>query len=240
MEKQISILEVIQLFIRRWWILLIGAVAGMFLFGFYTSFFVTPMYVSTGALYTENSTGTTDADVNDVNLNTIMVRKELVQTYAEVLTSNVFLKKVAAECGLDYSYSQIRGMLSMSAKNETEILVIRVRSANPQHSYIIAQKIVDLASEQISSVVSGGGVKILDEPEYAKAPSSPNMKTNVTMGGMLGVLLSAAIVFLIDFTDNKIKNAEQLTKLFISPVLGEIPYFSSETKKNRMKLQKSA
>lgn len=232
MDKQINIIDLARLYMRRWWILLVGVVVGALMAFLYTVFFVTPMYVSAGTLYTKNTNDYVTKQVTDVNLSTLMVRKELVQTYAEVLTSNVFLKQVAEESGLGYTYDQILGMVSMHAKNNTEILVVRVKSPNPQHSYIIVQTLMNLADKQIMTVVEGGSVKILDEPEFPKTYSSPDFMKNMQVGAIVGLLLSAFVVFLIDFLDNKIKNAEQVAKLFGYPVLGEIPYVTRRKQKD--------
>ena len=231
MEKQINLMDLLKLYMRRWWVLLIGLAIGGILVGTYTALFVTRMYESASSLYTENSNDYLSQDVTDVNLNTIMVRKELVGTYAEVLTSNTFLKKVAEKSGLGYSHSELLSMLTMTSKNETEILVIIVKSSNPQHAYILAQTITDLAEEQISSVVEGGSVKILDEPEYPTTYSSPNILTNTQIGMLIGFLISLLIVFVIEMLDNKVKDVSQISKEFNYPILGEIPYFAIGNKK---------
>ncbi len=232
MDKQFNFVELIRLYLHRWWVLLIGIIIGGIVSGVFTVFFITPIYVSAGSMYTENSNDVVAKDAKDVNLNTIMVRKELVQTYAEVLTSNVFLKKVIAESGLNYTHEQLLQMISMSSKNNTEILVISVESTNPRHAYIIAQVIMNLAEEQISSVVQGGSVKLLDEPEYPQTYSSPKIGNNIKIGMLVGFLLSLFIVFIIEMLDNKVKDPEHITNLFQLPVLGEIPFFAANSKKN--------
>ena len=239
MEKEIDIINLLRVYLHRWWVLLIGILVGGIISGVFTVFFVTPMYVSAGSMYTENSNDVVAKDVKDVNLNTLMVRKELVQTYAEVLTSNVFLKKVAAESGLGYTHEQLLSMISMSSKNDTEILVISVKSPNPQHAYIIAQVITNLAEDQISSVVEGGSVKLLDEPEYPQTFSSPNIGNNVKIGMLVGLLLSMIAVFLVEMLDNKVKDAEFIAKQFQLPVLGEIPYFVNDSKKDEPDFKKA-
>ena len=80
MEKQINLMDLIKLYLRRWWVLVIGILIGGIVMGMFTKFFITPIYVSAGSLYTENSNDIVTQDITDVNLNTIMVRKELVQT----------------------------------------------------------------------------------------------------------------------------------------------------------------
>jgi len=121
-DKQIKLLDLVKFYMHRWWILVIGLLAGAILFGTYTACFVTPIYQSTCSFYTENSKDMLTQDATNVNLNTIMVRKELVATYAEVLSSNVFMKKVAEESDLGYTKEEILSMLSMTSRNNTEIL----------------------------------------------------------------------------------------------------------------------
>lgn len=233
MEKQINLMDIIKLYTRRWWVLVIGLVVGGIIAGTYTTFFVTRIYESAGSLYTENTTDIVQQDITDVNLSTIMVRKELVATYAEVLSSNTFLKKVAAESNLGYTNEDIIKMLSMASKNETEILVISVKSPYPQHAYIIAQTIMNLAEEQISTVVEGGSVKLLDEPEYPQTYSSPNILRNTQLGMAIGFILSVILVFAVEMIDNKVKDANQISAMFKYPVLGEIPYFVMANKKQQ-------
>ncbi len=240
MDKQINLMDLLKLYLHKWWALVIGILIGGIVAGVYTAAFVTPIYESAGSLYTENTNDIVAQEITDVNLSTIMVRKELVQTYAEVLTSNVFLKKVATESALGYTHDQLLSMLSMTSKNETEILIISVKSANPMHAYIIAQTITNLAEEQISSVVEGGSVKILDEPEYPTHYSSPNISKNIQAGMLVGLLLSAIIVFVIEMLDNKVKSAEQIAEQFEYPVLGEIPHFAINSKKDEEKKTKQS
>ena len=230
MDKQINLMDLLKLCMRRWWALVIGLVVGGIVSGVFTSFFVTPIYVSATSLYSENTSDTNSTEVDNVSLNTIVTRQTLVQTYAEILTSNVFLKKIADETNLGYAHEDILKMLSMTSKNDTEILVIKVSSPDPNHAFVVAKKIVEHASEQVSRVVEGGSVKLLDEPEYPEKPSSPDVGRNIKLGMVGGLLLSLILVFLVEYLDNKVKSAEQVSETFGYPVLGEIPFYSSGNK----------
>lgn len=250
MEKQINLMDLVKLYLHKWWVLVIGLIVGGIIAGSYTAFFVTPIYESSGSLYVESGGDILSQGTADVSLNNLMVQKELVGTYAEVLTSNVFLKKVAAESGLGYTHEQLLGMISMGGKNETEILIINVRSPYPQHAFIIAQTITNLAEEQISTIVQGGSVKLLDEPEYPQTYSSPSISRNIQIGMLVGLLLSMVLIFAIEMIDNKVKDSDQISEQFKYPVLGEIPYFAvngntkqgekqtKETKKTKQTIQK--
>ncbi len=239
MEKQINIMDLMRLYLHRWWALLIGLVVGAIISGIITVFFITPEYTAIGALYAEDSNDTMKHNIQGVDLSTLVVRKELVVTYAEILRSNDFLKKVAQESGLDYTYSELQNMLYMEAKNETEILAVYVTNKNPQHAYIIAKTLMNMADEQVGFIIDGGSLKILDEPSYPEFPSSPNVPRNIQIGALAGLMISLLIVSLIDMFDKKVKDAIHLSEYFNYPVLGEIPFLdpvkerSEKEKKNK-------
>ena len=238
MDRQINLMDVLKLYLKRWWVILIALIIGGTIAYAYTTSFVTPMYTSYGTLYTENTSDILNKDVSGVDYNTVMVRKELVGTYAEVLTSNSFMQIVADQSGLDYTPAQIRSMIAMQAKNETEILVIAVRSTNPSHSHIIAQKILDMAPGFVSEIVEGGSVKILDQPVFSDVPSSPNVIRNTEIGAILGILFSLALILAIEIIDNKVKDAESVSEMFKYPILGEIPTMQQRGRKEKKEKNK--
>lgn len=245
MDRQINLMELLKLYARRWWCLLLAIIVVAGIAGVYTKLFVTPMYTSYGTLYSENST---KKDINaegEETLNAVMVRQELVTTYAEMLSSNTFLEQVAEESKLGYTGSQILKMISMTDKNDTEILVVSVTTPNPEDSQIIAQKIVDLAPDFVKEITKGKGtVTVLDRPVTSYNPSSPNLGKNMQVGGFIGLLLSLIIVFAIEMLDNKVKDADAVAEAFKYPILGEVPYFvavsKNETKKKKRAATKTA
>ena len=238
MNRQIDVMDILKLYMKRWWCLVLAIIVGGTIAGVATKLFVTPLYTSYCTLYTENSTDIVSQNVTEVNLSTVMVRKELVQTYAEVLSSNTFLARVADESDLGYTGGQILRMISMTDKNDTEILVVSVTTPDPNHSHIIAQKIVDLAPGFVSEIVEGGNVRLLDQPVYSGVPSSPNTVRNVEVGAIIGLLISLIIVFAIEMLDNKVKDVDAVAEMFKYPVLGEIPFFTTGTKKENTKKKK--
>ncbi len=233
MDKQFNLTDLLKLYLRHWWRIIVVMLICAILSGVYTLFFINPTYESAGSLYAENTSDTVSGTTN-VNLSEVMVRQELVKTYAEVLSSNVFLKKVAEETNLGYTYRDILNMITMRDKNETEILIISVESEDPAHAYIIAQTMINLASDQIAEIVEGGNVKVLDEPEYPEEPSSPSLVKNIAVGLFGGLILCMAVIYVLELLDNKVKDSEMLSKTFKYPVLGEVPYISAaiNSKKN--------
>ena len=56
---------------------------------------------------------------------------------------------------------------------------------------------------------------------------------------LVGLLLSMIAVFLVEMLDNKVKDAEFIAKQFQLPVLGEIPYFVNDSKKDEPDFKKA-
>lgn len=96
MEEQININDILSLFARRWWVILLcGLIVGAVTFSF-TYFLVAPVYTSSGTLYVNNV-----KDKNAINLtqNDIMLSQKLVNTYAEILNSEILPPKYLQEAG---------------------------------------------------------------------------------------------------------------------------------------------
>jgi len=237
MDRQINLMDILKLYLKRWWIIAIAIIVGAVIAGIVTTTLITPMYTSYGTLYTENTADIMSQNVTEIDYNTSMARKELVKTYAEILSSNSFMQLVADQIDLGYSAGQIKSMVSMSSKNETEILIISVTSPDPTTSHIIAQKVLDIAPKFVSEIIEGGSAKILDQPVFSKNPSSPNLVKNVEIGAILGILFSLALILAIEIIDNKVKDADSVAAMFKYPVLGEIP--SMQNHKFGKKVKKS-
>ena len=114
-------------------------------------------------------------------------------------------------------------MTSISNIEETGILYVKVRNADPKIAYTLTNKILELAPAELERVVVRGTATIIDPAEMPTSPSSPNIPRNTVLGAFIGFILAVIFVFLADLFDNTIKTADELEKNFGLPVLGMIP-----------------
>jgi protein tyrosine kinase modulator len=63
----------------------------------------------------------------------------------------------------------------------------------------------------------------LDPPSLPSKPYSPNRLKFSEMGLAFGIGLGAALVFLLEFLDDRLHNDQDIEKLLLTPVLSEIP-----------------
>jgi capsular exopolysaccharide synthesis family protein len=78
-------------------------------------------------------------------------------------------------------------------------------------------------SLQILSQLQSGNVQVAQAATPPSGPSSPKVKRNTALGGVLGLLLGVALAFLLERLDRRIKEPEDLERIFRLPLLGMIP-----------------
>ncbi len=65
--------------------------------------------------------------------------------------------------------------------------------------------------------------QIAGEASVPSSPSSPNTKRNTLLGALLGLVLGISLAFLLERLDRRIREPEDLGKLYRLPVFGVVP-----------------
>ena len=219
-EKEINLLEILgAIWQRKVIVILLAAIIGVLAF-VKVSFFTDDKYASRGTLYISNISS--DVNTNKLTQTDILSARELSATYKEILFTRSFLNEVATVVGGEYSWVEIKSMVSISSVNDTELLSISVVSKNPKDSYMIAQAILEKAPEKLTSVFSSGQVTVVDEAVYQKEPIDKGVFKYTALGALAGVVLGVIIVFLFHFFDNKVHKSDDIAKRYKVSILGEL------------------
>ena len=226
--KEIDIMELLQLiWKKRILVVLLAllAAAATFLSVYYS----TPLYESGGVLYVSNrDLGQMTPTLSDGKTSTsdINASRSLVTSYLEVLKTDDFLLKVAAELNNDpnnhYTPAKLRSMITMSALNETELLYVQAISPDPNVSYEVVSAVLKYAPDTLIYVFDSGSAKIIDTPKISKNPINNNIVRKTVIGFFVGACLGCVIIFLLHFFDQKIHKSSDLVKRYELSVLGEI------------------
>ena len=219
LEDQVKIRDIIDLLLKRLWIILICGILAGGIALFYSMFFMPPQYTSTGKLYVFNTPNRTSA-ATTADINTSV---RLVKTYSEVLRSETFTQIISQKLNSVVSASLIKSMTTLSGVGDTEILQISVTSTDKDLARDIVQAILLSAPDEIMRVVKAGAVEIIDNASTPKSPTSPNIQRNTIFGAFFGMVVSIALIFIVNFFDNSIKDEGELTSKYNLPVLGIIP-----------------
>lgn len=220
MKEELKIMDIVDMLMRRWWLILISMIVVGVMAFIYTEVFIEPSFQSVGALYVNATKEKVD---QTVTASTITASQKLVNTYAEILKRRTFLEDVAKDIDNKYTVKALQHVISISSINETEIMEISVITNDPDDSYLIAHSVLMRAPDELMRVVEAGSVKLLDDAKKNAVAVSPNLRQNTLIGVLLGIILGALIIILLEFIDTRIKNAESIVAKYEEPLLGEIP-----------------
>lgn len=204
------------------WIIVIGVLTGA-LVGILSALFITPKYSSSTKLYVNNTQDKTAY----ITQSDLAVAKSLVATYIVVIESDTTLEKVAAEADVDYTPKEIRKNLKAASISGTEAFSVTVTDPDADVAYRLAAAIVAVAPDEISRVVEGGNVKVIDQPKMALEPNSTGVVRNAVIGFFAGLVVSFVVFFLTELLDITIYEEEDLDGKFAYPVIGVIPMIAT-------------
>jgi succinoglycan biosynthesis transport protein ExoP len=76
---------------------------------------------------------------------------------------------------------------------------------------------------QVVSNSGGNNVRLMDRAVVPGAPYTPDVKRNLMLGALAGILLALGLVLAIDYLDDTIKTPEDITRRLKLPFLGLVP-----------------
>lgn len=219
-EMTIDLLAACKLLLKNAWFIITGAlIAGVAAYGL-TYFLITPTYKSTTKLYVNNSTN--DKVSTSITTSDLSASAQLVKTYAAIISSDTVLEKVIAQVGTDATAEALRKKVDVQSVNSTEVFEVSVVTTDPVLSADYANAIAIIAPSQISEIVEGSSVKVID---YAKVPTrrdGPNYKRNTLIGLLAGFVLVAGVIVMKELLDTSIRSETDLAR-WEYPLLSTIP-----------------
>jgi capsular exopolysaccharide synthesis family protein len=135
MDNFVEVRQVLAILLRRWWILLIGAlIAGVI--GYSVSLLQTPVYAATTAIYVGRSIQSSNIERID-----LQVGAQLVPTYADLVRRRPVLKGAFDTLQLEGSWRELRNRVQVSSVENTQLLEIRVTADSPEEAQMTADEI---------------------------------------------------------------------------------------------------
>ena len=209
--------------------LIIVITVGICLLGcIYGLVFQKPMYKSyTTVILGSNATSSSQT----ITQTDITINRNLVDTYAQIVTSRRVLDQVINELNLDISYESLKSKISVSAVNNTEIIKINAEDNDAIKAKNIANITANYFKKEIVDLYNMNNVNILDEAIQEKNPYTINITKQIIVYFMIGLILAIGIVFVVFYFDRTIKSAEQVEQKIKLPILGSVEEYQKGGKK---------
>lgn len=218
MEMEEEVIDLSEL-LRLLWshvlqIVAVGLVAAVISF-LVCTFALTPRYqASVNMIVNTRQDNTTTMSTDNITS-----AKNMIDTYAVIIKSNLVLNDVIQRMGLDMTYSQLADSITVGSVNSTQIMAITVTNENPG----LAGKIAEVAPDVIVEKVEAGSCKAVSDVEIDTTPVYPQTKKTTLLCALAGMVAACALLAVNHLLHNYIVDDEDVQKKLDLPVLGFIP-----------------
>ena len=132
-------------------------------------------------------------------------------------------EKVICNLDLDYTYTDMASMLSVTNTSDPRMLDITVTNPDPEEAAAIANEYADVGAKYISEKMKTDEPTLMSSARVPENPFSPNKAKNILLGFVVGFVLACAVVVLRTMLDDTYKSADDIRKYTGMVVLASIP-----------------
>jgi len=202
---------------RRWWWTLLVATWVAAISGYVVASQIPPTYEAEAQLLV----GPYNTDVD-----TLRAAGDLVQTYADLVTTTPLLTSAIAETRATLTPDQLRLATRVTANDTTRFLTIRVQDTNPA----MAAKLANALADEITQLASRGTNRpegSLQTVDFAiappvDAPVAPQKSLIVALAALAALIGAMVLVMLVEYLSAAVRSEDELVRLTGMPFLGKV------------------
>ena len=239
----IDIAHIFSSVFKRIWLVILAAVIGAGVGFSIASFAIKPMYASSIMLYVNNSSVSIGSASFSISSSEITAARSLVETYNAILSNRTTLNRVIEKAGVEYTYDDLKTMITSAAVNETEVLSVTVTTDDPYVSCKIANCIAEVLPVRIAEIIEGSSMAVVDSAVVELDKVSPSITNYTAVGMALGAFVALAVLIVLALLDDTVHDEDYITQNFNYPILAKIPdlmdsgssgysYYSQSSKKS--------
>ncbi|SFD17016.1 Wzz/FepE/Etk N-terminal domain-containing protein [Bacillus sp. UNCCL81] len=222
--KEIDIKEYFDVIKSRFWIIIVFTIlttsAGYLYQKFYNNY--VPVY--------ESSTR--------IMLNT----KDDLSTLMVMMDDPSVLERVINNLHLSISTEDLAKKLNVTRINDSTIFSITAQDNNPIIAKNIANETAKSFKDEVSNILNFKNVQLLFPAKETSIPINQQSNKVIIFAFVMGIVISIALVFLMDSLDQTIKRRSEVEEILGVPVIGIVPNMNKKkllTEKKKYKLLKN-
>ena len=217
--EEIDIKELLAYIKEKIWVLALALLLSVTTSAIYTKTIKKPLYKSEAKYVLTSDSGNDGITTSEVTLN-----EKLIATYKEIIKSRNILERVINKLNLeDETTASLSKKISVEQVSTSSMIKITVTHKNAELAQQITETLGNEFSSEIKELYKISNLGLVDK---ASTPTAPSNKSNtkelvIINGGTLA--LSLAVLFVLFYFDNTVKDAEQVETKTELPVLGNVP-----------------
>lgn len=220
---EISIKDLWDLLVKRWWIVLTSAILCMVIG---LGYIAATGQVTYQALSTVMFSASDD-DKSTMSSSTLTASEKMIETYIKLLQSDRILRPVVEEVnqtyGTNYSISNLKNMVSIQQEGESLIFDIQVRAVQPEIAKAFANALAKQGTQIIrDDILKSGMATVVDDARDTTRQDISYLKY-MMLGFFAGAVLSYGILFVLKMLDTTVKSEKDLREMDGVITIGVIP-----------------
>lgn len=213
-----TVLDFLRLTRRNWILLVAGVVLGCLAMFGYTQ--LQPR------VYSANSAGFVvsggEAGLADA-LSGSEIAANKARSFVPLITSRAVYDEIAANPNLDLGGQSLDGRLSATVPEGSALLQVSATASTPEAAAALADGALDAVATVVArlgddlggdATAAGTAITVvpLENAVTPTEPVSPNVRTNLILGAVIGLAVAYVLVFLRKALDVRIRSAAELSK----------------------------
>ena len=201
----------------------------------YSYIFLVPEYQSiTQILLAKSNTTSQDGTIQGMTTSQVTLNQQLVSTYSELVKSESVLTQVKDNLQIDKSIEELRKNITVSTKDDTEIIQISVVDEDAEMAKNIANEVANVFIEQIAKgYYAMDNVYVVDEAKVEEEPYNINHLKDLAIFGAIGFVVACVYVLIANMLDTTVKSKEDIEKKLGLTVLTTIPVCENTSKNKK-------
>lgn len=231
MEKEISLdlREILMILRKRIKLIAAITIACTLLSAIVSFFMIKPIYEARTSIIV----GKAQLAEGKLQNNDVTMYQKLLKTYAVIAESERVADNAAVKLKLKYTPKQILSMISVMPQQETQILEIKAENKSSKEAAAVIDAVTSAFIEEAKAVFPAGGtIGVLDRASVPKSPISPKRTLHIAIAFFLGLMISLAVTFILEYMDKTIKTEDDVKRYLGLPNIGIIPQQMYEINKS--------
>lgn len=133
----------------------------------------------------------------------IVMNKNLVADYSELIKSRRVLSKVKDNLGLSRKIESLQEHISVFSLEDTSLINITVSDIDGKNAAKIANELANVFKSEIKDLYDLENVQIVDEAVERKVPYNIHVVRDTALAGIIGIVLACVVLFMYVFIKSK-------------------------------------
>jgi len=183
---------------------------------------IKPIYKAETTVYV--ATKNNEEKQTGLSYDDVMVNKEMIKDYPELLTSEKVTSATIQKLGIKgLTQSELANKLHLEIKNGTNVLTISATDTDPKRAKDIVNVAGQVFISKIKDLTNQDSISIVDSADLPNQAINSNKTKSIIMSFLVSLIGAIGIIIFLELIDNTVKTIDDVEIKLGYRVIGIIP-----------------